>query len=108
LPDHQITQAASNRRTASNELRAISRDQNVISAGCKASCARRSLAFEFGPGTGERERRAIIIECEPDDILLSLLPLATTLHVLPAMKSISADCGSKSLMGMDSRAKHKS
>jgi hypothetical protein len=59
---------------ASNELRAISRDQNVISAGCKASCARRSLAFEFGPDTGERERRAIIIEREPDDIPLSLLP----------------------------------
>jgi hypothetical protein len=32
-------------------------------------------ALAFGPDTGERERRAIIIECEPDDIPLSLLPL---------------------------------
>jgi len=29
-----------------------------------------TIAFEFGPDTGERERRAILIEREPDDILL--------------------------------------
>lgn len=40
-----ITPAASNRRTREqNELPAISRDPNVIGAGCKASCAHRSLS----------------------------------------------------------------
>jgi hypothetical protein len=29
-----------------------------------------TIAFEFGPDTGERKRRAIIIEREPDDIPL--------------------------------------
>jgi hypothetical protein len=41
--------------------------------------------------------RAIIIEREPDDILLSLLQLVTALHVLAAMKSISADCKCRSI-----------
>ena len=36
-----------------------------------------TVALELGSQSAEGERRAIIIECEPDDILLSLLPLAT-------------------------------
>jgi hypothetical protein len=39
------TPAASNRRTPQNELPAISRDPNVIGAGCKAPCAHGASAL---------------------------------------------------------------